>query len=644
MGGGSTDNSGDPSAKSANYVLLGDITQPRLSTSDLAPYIAKHVTKTVELSDFDNIIPAIDALNEGDILFFGNADEDPPDIALLFKLYDSVLDAYKRGVTFALIYPDSADVATLEGMLGLKSNDISLSKPNDEAEDVHFEILAVAERELPNGTLHTFVYIDDNSKNYGGIVDVEIEEISIDVAIESGDFLGGDGDTHDGDTSGSESSLTTEEVKEELNSMRVQNLIDWHKELDEDASKAYEKAVEASAKLKAAASTEKDILELISGVTTTQPDEVSWSFIDYYKEIGKKDDDFNKFADKCDFDNERLLKKYWSDFKVSRRTFSKYRVLSFHSFEDHNDYYLVLSEANTQPRSLLIAADKGTNNHDEVPGAGAYNYAVILGYTRGLYTRVRRYYAFGNSVHHLPNQTVNKNKSYTDTNGWSLTGGVSFKAGASEKTGPYAEVGTSFSATVSHQSSTTWQTQDYEVIPLPSEDRVDDWLLRVERPTYSKGWHISTAAQDSVTLETESIWKSDRTNFELEAKAYWYEGFAYCHDTTFSDSVYQCSILHGGSAKMLNLPRPPRIALSTTSENGTKDGKMYSTKLYTEGNWTATTDVDWISLENSSGGTANGFDFYYAVSPNDTGKIRTGYITVTSDNGSVVLRFAQSPY
>ena len=142
---------------------------------------------------------------------------------------------------------------------------------------------------------------------------------------------------------------------------------------------------------------------------------------------------------------------------------------------------------------------------------------IILGYTRGLWTDVQRVYVDGQRVHHLPDQTVNKDKSYTDTKGWSLSGGVSMKAGASDK-GPSGEVGVNFSGSVSHTSSTTWKGQDYEIIPKPNGVWLASWLLDVDWPDYSKGWQISTAAKSSVTLDTESIWRT-------KAKAY----YCTCH-------------------------------------------------------------------------------------------------------------------
>ena len=664
FGGGCGGGSSGGGLAAARYVQIGELATVRLDGSDLVPYIRERITESVDISNLSGAIDILGSLTARDVVFIGNADEDVPgDEEALMEFYFALLEAYNNGAAIVAVYPDSEDVTALEEML--KVEDIDLSRPNQDAKVTHFELLGVARRVLPNGTPHTFVYLDDSDSNYGGVIsdDETLSIVSddgniVDVVLpdRSPEAVSSDleltpdikGD-HEGDSTGSETGLTTKEVEAALHASRVQALLEWAAGLDKEAQNMVDEVTEAEAKLRTAASSGTDILSLVTGVTTTQPDNVSWSFKDYYEKFGKNDDNFKKFADKCDFDNSRLLNKYWSDFKVSRNTFSQYRVISMHSFEDHYDYYLVISQANTQPQSIAIRADKGTNNGGEVPGAGAYNYAVILGYTRGLWTDVQRVYVDGQRVHHLPDQTVNKDKSYTDTKGWSLSGGVSLKAGANDK-GPFGEVGVNFSGSVSHTSSTTWKGQDYEIIPKPNGVWLASWLLDVDWPDYSKGWQISTAAKSSVTLDTESIWRTNSRDFALKGRASWWEGFSWCHDTLFGDSKYSCAMNHCGSWKRLSLPRPSRLALEKTSMDGGKEGHMYSTNLYAEGNWSATTDADWIEIEreSTSGGISAGTPFYYTVSENNTGKMRTGHIMVSCKIGkitdTVTLKFVQSPY
>ncbi|MBQ6114892.1 MAG: hypothetical protein IJL11_05905, partial [Synergistaceae bacterium] len=79
----------------------------------------------------------------------------------------------------------------------------------------------------------------------------------------------------------------------------------------------------------------------------------------------------------------------------------------------------------------------------------------------------------------------------------------------------------------------------------------------------------------------------------------------------------------------------------------TSAGKMYTAKVYSEMNWTASSNVDWLTLadRSKSGGAANGDDFVYTVTQNTTGATRTGTITVTTeDKKTYTLTFTQSPY
>ncbi|MBQ7577727.1 MAG: hypothetical protein IJT21_05640 [Synergistaceae bacterium] len=638
-------NPDSPDSSSPRAIIIGSLTESRLSASKLAPYFNEILTEKLDLSDMDGAISVIDTLTSRDFLFFSSVKDNIPSAAGE-EFYNSLAAAHKNGVIIVAVYPDSADIDIIETIINTEHD---LAQPVDDAKDKHFELLSVALRTLPNGMPHTFVYVDDSSTNTGDLISFEESQASsYDIFVSPDVFSNDTGISGDraNDNPLGVTPLTSEQVEDSLHSSRVDNFFQWWTEsIDTEINNAAADMKIAVDKFKIAASTAEEIEKLVTGVTTTKADNVSWSFIDYYNQFGKNNANFQKFADKCDFDNERLLNKYWSGFKISRETFSQYRAISFHSFEKHLDYYLVISRANTQPKSIVIAAAEGIKTRDEVPGAGAYNYAVILGYTKGLFTDIQRTYTFGSHIHYVPNQTVNKGKSYTDTNGWSITGGISFKGGADEK-GPSGEGSASFTAGVSHTSSTTWQGQDYEVIPEPSGNWLARWCLNIDYPSFSSGWQISTAAQTSVTLDTESIWETTSRNFKVKGRAFWWEGFAWCHDSwILGYPSYMCALTHSGGWVNISLPRPPRIGVEKISDSGTKEGKLYSTKLYSDGNWTATTDSDWITLQAASGGAETGKDFYYTVAPNETGATRTGYITIDAGGyGHTQIEFVQSAY
>ncbi len=84
--------------------------------------------------------------------------------------------------------------------------------------------------------------------------------------------------------------------------------------------------------------------------------------------------------------------------------------------------------------------------------------------------------------------------------------------------------------------------------------------------------------------------------------------------------------------------------MSDVTTTGTKEGKMFTAKIYTENSWTAESDSSWLVLQQTSGGKSSGENFSYTVRPNDTGNSRRGTITITSGRDTIYLRFDQSAY
>ena len=66
--------------------------------------------------------------------------------------------------------------------------------------------------------------------------------------------------------------------------------------------------------------------------------------------------------------------------------------------------------------------------------------------------------------------------------------------------------------------------------------------------------------------------------------------------------------------------------------------------IYSESDWTAESNADWLQLTSTSGGVSNGADFGYTATTNETNQDRTGIITVKSGNDTVTLTFVQSRY
>lgn len=642
--GGSSSNVVDEGASGARYVLAGSLTTARFDGSDLTPYLRTRIKESADFSDFNNLIETFDSLKSGDIIFFGNADEDIPEnlrVIDAFTLLDSITNAFNRGVTFAAVYPDSGDIEAMNEML-----DLSLAYPDENAPLPFFEFTAMTKRILPNEMPNVFVYVancNDNTDYFNSSSPASIAEDSS-VSTDSG----GEPQSFDSVDIEAVVPVSSADLYKELCEARIQALFDWAEGIDARVD-AMSSSVEAAVqKLRNAADTKSEILNLASGVTTDYDDNFSMGFRDYYNRYMKDSSSAGNVIKRLGLSNSSVLDAY-SQFSVKRATHSHYQVISVHSFEDHYDYYLVLSQANTQPKALQIRAPSGTRDGGDVKG-----HSSVLGFTTGLFTYIwpNLYDDNGSLVRYVPNETVNNNRTYTDTNSWSTTNGVTVSArgGYSQKMGANGELGLNYnwSQTVSHTSTTSWTGHDYEIIPQPNTDshgrRVAKWCLDIEYPDYSyssDSWWIATASKSSVTLNAESIFRADLNHsdsFTLYGRAGWWEGFA---GTNSGQSA--CGLWHGGDTIKLNIIRPLHLALEGAAYEGSKEDKMYTATLYAEADWKAESNADWLMLSNSSlSGHAGSSTIRYEASENTTGRMREATITITAGRDQVYLQFTQS--
>ena len=156
---------------------------------------------------------------------------------------------------------------------------------------------------------------------------------------------------------------------------------------------------------------------------------------------------------------------------------------------------------NTQPSHLQVRSKFGPHtNGGEVDGSGAYHYAVILGFTKGLDLRIWGNDSRVERLKVLPSTTVNKESSYSDTDGWSIGGGATFNIGGSlgktsgsglfgskgKSSGLELGMQLSFNFGFTHQSTRQWTASDYEIIPKPyrsgSNISVAGWTIDVNYP------------------------------------------------------------------------------------------------------------------------------------------------------------------
>ena len=213
------------------YILAGSLTDSRLNSSDLTPYLRERITENINLLDSDSAISVLNTLTSRDILFFSNVDENIPEEADE-KFYQSLFNAYQNGTILTAVYPDSGDIEILEYLLNEEYN---LSEPASDDKDPHFEIMAIALRDLPDGNQHTFVYIDETDEDCGDMItsdDADFERFMDSPDIYSND-LGVSGDSTV-DTPGDEIELTTEQVEKDLHESRVANFFAWVEGLESE--------------------------------------------------------------------------------------------------------------------------------------------------------------------------------------------------------------------------------------------------------------------------------------------------------------------------------------------------------------------------------------------------------------------------
>ena len=655
-----------------HHILFGASGRTDSEMSELLPHIRNLITDTLDISkiaslDTDGII-----VSSADIIFLEDASTIKADD--IDTVYPIRYAFYNRHVTIAAIYPDAEDVKALGNILGL-----TLVDPSNESNDKHFEIIAASMRYASGDTLpQTFVYLDKCSVNRvhnSALYTVSKDPVVINVDPASWDSYFGDDDEATTPTADELAALSRdyEAHAEERLKERVQKLIDWSKGIDNEMNILRSSIIEDASRLAFTVADQtggvaSEITKFVGGVQTQFSDTSYHSCFydyDYARRHGSQAGDWNSWTDYSGCGDYSTLRDHWNGFKPGLDISVTLTSYSVHSFADHNDYYLITTTATIQPHDTLqVRAEYGDRTGDEVKGSGAYHYAVIMGCNKKL-----ECYHWPNDlgtelVKLTPGETVNNNQSFSDTDGWSMGGGVSgggnYGKGTTKdsETGGGGQAEGSFNYTVTHNASHTWQTTDYSITPKrstatsypPLGRPVPGWVLDVSAPYYSggQGWQISAAAKTAVTLDAEAIWrvqpdKIDNAGFT--AQAHWSEGFYAAHDMG-GDKVSDanCVINHDTGYSGVNLAKPLKTGIGDTTTHGTKEGKTYYAKIFTESDWTAESNADWLQLTSTSGGVSNGADFGYTATANETNQDRTGIITVKSGNDTVTLTFVQSRY
>ena len=648
---------------SGNYLLIDPLNHGR----EITPHIDAVITDRVSLAEFD-VLDEV-SLSSKHVIFISDASKISPDsyaVSLLNKAF------YDQGAALAAVYPDAEDVEALGDILG-----VSLVGPENEPSNKHFEVVAASMRYISGDILpHTFIYVDkctENSGNYPTNYTVSKDAPVVNVDPASWDVYFDEAVTTPTASEQAALSRDYEAHAQLILARRVQNVIDWVNGIDDRVAARRDEILSEASTLAFAVADQTggradEILKFVGGVHTDfHDDSVTGCFYnyDYSRRHGSQASEWNKWADYSGCNDYGTLSDHWNSFNPGLDITGTHVAYGVHAFEDHCDYYLITTTATIQPaKRLEIRAEYGDTTGDEVKGSGSYHYAVIMGCNKKLECYLWPNELGTELVKLTPSMTVNNNQSFSDTDGWQMGGGVSGGGGGgkSKEKGGYGEGHgeASFNYSVSHSATHTWNTTDYSITPrrttalYPADGRpVIGWVLDVTSPYYSggKGWVISPAAKTAVTLEGESIWRVQPDHVDkpsFNSQAHWSEGFFAAHDMggrKVSDA--SCTINHYTNYKGLNLTKPVRFGIGDFVSTGTSEGKMYTAKVYSELNWTASSNADWLTLadRSKSGGTANGDDFIYTVTQNTTGSTRTGTITVsTEDKKTYTLTFTQSPY
>ncbi|MBR1437306.1 MAG: BACON domain-containing protein [Synergistaceae bacterium] len=649
---------------SGHRILMGASGRTDSEASELFPHIRNIITDSFDLSKLSQLNTDGLRVTSRDIIFLEDAstiraDDENAMLPIRYAFFN-------RHVTIAAIYPDAEDVKALGNILG-----VTLADPSSEPNSKYFEIVAASMRYASGDILpHTFIYIDKCGENrvHNNLYTVSYSASTVSTA--STDLVGSDSPS---DEELAERLKEYEANLDERLKERVQKVIDWSAGIDDTVNEFRETLVQMASDFAFTVADEtgdskKDLLQFVGGTYTTVNDSsYSDNFFgyDYARRNGSQADDwYNNFTDwlGCSGkDNYSTLVDHWNSFSPGLDLTVTHISYGLHSFEDHCDYYVISTAAGIHPHSqLAIRADHGNNTTGgEVKGSGSYHYAVVMGCNRDMSCYVWPEIDGINLVQMTPAATVNNDQSYSDTDGYSWTAGVTAGGGGgkSEKQGEYGEGHgeASFSYTVSHSSTKTFHTKDYNISVYNTHNDsgrpMAGWKVDVTPPSYTngEGWTISEAARSAVTLNSESIWKVDSgatENASFKTQAHWSDGFYAAHDMSGGGRSH-CDVHHDSGEVGVNIVKPVKIGLADPVTNGTSEGKTYFAKIYSEANWTASSNSDWLQLTKTSGGASNGGDFGYTAMTNTTNEDRIGTITITSDVDSddqIVLTFQQSRY
>ncbi|MBQ3448086.1 MAG: BACON domain-containing protein, partial [Synergistaceae bacterium] len=635
------------------------------------------ITDRISLAEFDALDEV--SLTSKHVIFISDASTISSDSNAIKHLRNLFIN---NGTTIVAVYPDSEDMKTLNDIAGdnLATPENEPDHKRFEAVAVSHRLI---DNKIPYTFVYlkkceentSYTDINPNSVTHTDLnsADIDPEPESIDVEAY----------TQQKRQEQQNRAAETEAVKQAFLASRVESFLAWAEGLDDRAVEISDKVNASAARLEAsvmlgAEDKSKELADVVKGLQTTIPLNFSEYFPDYddrcwEQEHGNPDwpkdrsismGNYRQFQEKADIDSHSVRDNYWN-FNIARNTSALHTVLSLHSFENHADYYLVESSVTTYPVGLQIRSEHGDyKTGDEIDGSGAYHYAIVAGSTKAL-----ELYVWPDGPTHkfqmvkwLPDTTVNNTTDYSDKNGWEIGGGVAVKGEYGSETesdideneeatpakntsGWKVGMEASFNWSISHTSTTQWSKPDYDLIPKNYVDGggipIALWRLEVSDPTYNDSEHawnpFPASGRQVVTLKSEAIWRIEQdaaSDVFFQSRVDWENYFGWRHDWDSARATgrYDCAVHHFGGNNPINIPRPSHTGvtgpLNPDGTNGTitshtnNEGATFYARVFSEAEWTASSDSPWLQLTKTSGGDSNGDQLGYTVTANDTGADR----------------------
>ena len=352
------------------------------------------------------------------------------------------------------------------------------------------------------------------------------------------------------------------------------------------------------------------------------------------------DDDLQKLAEANIYDAP-----YFNDYD---QVFTiRWKLYSCHSFKNGMDWYFIEQSSNLNPSSQW-------HNEKSSDSKRAHQWGQM------------RRYSFSNYWETDPGNTtpLDKNAPQSANNAVTIDSGVSWQmGGAMGFSGKSPSGSLSIGAEFSHSES--FSVSDVTIDNQSGRDGISymaAWEYKFADPADgdSHMWNSDLKdapllARSNFTPVNQWIWtvpsdfSRDTNKFKAEFTwvngESWGTGNSLWFPTTSADHTDYKS---GSHEFWVPVERPPLLAIVPGQLDFNCAGETRTITLASALDWTATSDADWVSVMETSGGKTGdqGETIHITVDPNNSGTERTATVTLRSTDGreEQVLNVFQSRY